>query len=127
MTSRLSRSLVLLMLLALPLPAIAQQNMAHQNMAGMNMPSTAVPSGSSEAFKAADAKMMKDMDVPLTGDTDRDFVAGMIPHHAGAVDMAEIELKSGKDPALRKLAKNIIAAQQEEIAFMKQWQAAHAQ
>ena len=127
MTSRFSRSLVLLMLLALPLPAIAQQNMAQQNMAGMNMPSTAVPSGSSEAFKAADAKMMKDMDVPLTGDTDRDFVAGMIPHHAGAVDMAEIELKSGKDPALLKLAKNIIAAQQKEIAFMKQWQAAHAQ
>ena len=62
-----------------------------------------------------------------TGDADRDFVAHMIPHHEGAVEMAKVELKYGKDAKLRKLAKDIIAAQDKEIAFMKQWLAAHPQ
>jgi uncharacterized protein (DUF305 family) len=99
---------------------------AQQSMKGMDMSAAPVAGGSSDAFKAADAKMMKDMDVPLTGDADKDFVAGMIPHHAGAVDMAEVELRYGKDPALKKLARDIVAAQNKEIAFMKQWQAKHA-
>ncbi len=98
---------------------------AQQSMPGMDMSATPAAGGSSEAFKAADAKMMKDMDVPLTGDADKDFVAGMLPHHAGAVDMAEVELRYGKDPSLKKLARDIVAAQNKEIAFMKQWQAKH--
>jgi uncharacterized protein (DUF305 family) len=40
--------------------------------------------------------------------------------------MAQIELKYGKDPQLRKLAQNIIASQTNEIAFMQAWQAKHA-
>jgi uncharacterized protein (DUF305 family) len=49
----------------------------------------------------------------------------MIPHHQGAVDMAEVELRYGKDPALLQLCRNIIAAQRTEIALMQRWQAAH--
>jgi uncharacterized protein (DUF305 family) len=49
----------------------------------------------------------------------------MIPHHQGAVEMAKVELKYGKDAKLRKLAKDIIAAQEKEIAFMKQWLEQH--
>lgn len=79
-------------------------------------------SASSDAFKAANEKMMKDMAVPLTGDTDKDFVAQMIPHHQGAVAMAEVELRYGKDPRLKKLAQDIIAGQKKEIAFMRGWQ-----
>src|ERR1700712_3986236 len=72
------------------------------------------------------AKMMKNMSAPgYTGDTDADFVAHMIPHHQGAVDQAEVELKYGDDPQMRALARNIIKAQKEEIAFMKRWQARH--
>ncbi|HEV2676125.1 MAG TPA: DUF305 domain-containing protein [Aliidongia sp.] len=119
---RSHRHRILLGLAALLLPLAAS---AQQSMPGMAMPAGAVAS-SSDAFKAANAKMMKDMDVPLTGDTDKDFVAGMIPHHAGAIDMARIELRDGKDPSLKKLATSIIAAQRKEIAFMRQWQAAHA-
>ncbi len=69
--------------------------------------------------------MMQDMSGPYSGDADHDFVSHMIPHHQGAVSMAQVELKYGKDPELRKLARDIIKAQNEEIAFMQQWQAKH--
>ena len=65
--------------------------------------------------------MHKDMAVPLTGDADKDFLAGMIPHHQGAIDMAEVVLKYGKDPKIKKLAREIIVAQKKEIAMMNQW------
>jgi len=61
------------------------------------------------------------MAVPLTGDADVDFLAGMIPHHQGAVDMAEVVLKYGKDPKVKKLAQDIVAAQKKEIAIMQAW------
>ncbi|SAL19679.1 CopM family metallochaperone [Caballeronia humi] len=95
------------------------------------MPGMAAPAGESPAtaaYRAADKSMMAGMSsVQYSGDPDRDFVAHMIPHHEGAVEMAKVELKYGKDAKLRKLAKDIIAAQDREIAFMKQWLAAHPQ
>jgi uncharacterized protein (DUF305 family) len=83
-------------------------------------------SPSTADYRAAMEKMHHDMDIPYTGNADRDFVAGMIPHHQGAIDMARVELRYGKDPALKRLAREIVAAQEKEIAFMRQWQARHA-
>jgi hypothetical protein len=64
-------------------------------------------------------KMMKDMAVKPTGDIDRDFVEMMVPHHQGAVDMAQAELKYGHNEQLRRLAQEIIVTQQQEITVMR--------
>ncbi|KQW31564.1 hypothetical protein ASE36_04810 [Rhizobium sp. Root274] len=84
-------------------------------------------SPSSKAFAAANEKMHKDMAVPLAGNADVDFVQGMIPHHQGAIDMAKIVLEHGKDPEIRKLAEDVIKAQEGEIAMMKAWLAKNGQ
>jgi uncharacterized protein (DUF305 family) len=75
-----------------------------------------------KAFMNADHKMMAAMEaVKPTGEPDKDFVMMMIPHHQGAIDMAQVELKYGKDPQLLKMAHDIIDAQKAEIATMKKW------
>jgi len=62
----------------------------------------------------------------MNEDPDIAFASGMLPHHVGAVDMARIELKYGRDPQMRKLAEQIIAAQDAEIAEMKAWLKQHS-
>jgi uncharacterized protein (DUF305 family) len=54
-----------------------------------------------------------------TGDPDRDFLAAMIPHHEGAIEMARLVLIHGKDPLVRRLAEEIISGQQSEIQAMR--------
>jgi uncharacterized protein (DUF305 family) len=79
---------------------------------------------SADSFQAQMAEAMTRMHhgmmVEPTGDPDRDFAAMMIPHHQGAVDMAEAELVHGKDERLRRLSQAIIVEQTQEIAVMRQ-------
>jgi uncharacterized protein (DUF305 family) len=71
-------------------------------------------------MQAAMAAMHRDMAAaPMAGDPDRDFLAMMIPHHAGAVEMARLVLVHGRDPLVRRLAEEIIASQSAEIAAME--------
>ncbi|MET3891091.1 uncharacterized protein (DUF305 family) [Bosea sp. OAE506] len=108
--------------LALGGTALAQQHQGHGSHAGHGKPAAkAADSAATTAYKAANAKMHKDMDIAFTGDADADFVRGMIPHHQGAIDMARVMLAHGKDPALKKLATGIIADQEKEIAMMRDW------
>ena len=86
-------------------------------------PPAAATSSEEGAFlrenEAAMTKMMDGMAVKPTGDIDRDFVAMMTPHHQGAIDMAVIELRYGKNEQLRRIAQEIIVDQMQEIAAMK--------
>jgi len=67
-------------------------------------------------------KMHDDMSaIKRTGNADADFVRLMLPHHQAAVDMARVQLLYGKDPQMRRLAQEIIADQQLEIALMQLW------
>jgi uncharacterized protein (DUF305 family) len=80
--------------------------------------------GTSSAFDAemdeGMARMMRDMHAPgATGNPDIDFLAMMIPHHAGAVAMARALLRHGRDEATRRLAEDIIASQTIEIEGMQ--------
>ena len=68
--------------------------------------------------EVAMTKMMDGMEVKPSGDVDRDFVAMMIPHHQGAIDMAQAELRHGKNEQLRRIAQEIIVEQQQEIVAM---------
>jgi uncharacterized protein (DUF305 family) len=79
-----------------------------------------------KAFAADMMAMDKGMaGAKMTGDADQDFVAMMIPHHQGAIAMAQTELQYGTDPALRQMAMDIIGFQTTEINEMKAWQAEH--
>lgn len=78
-------------------------------------------SPSSLAYQGINAKMHKGMDITFTGNSDVDFVRGMIPHHQGAIDMAKTVLAFGKDPEVRKLAEEIVKAQEGEINLMQNW------
>jgi uncharacterized protein (DUF305 family) len=106
---------VLALLLAAPAFAQSGGHHGHGAAAG-DTPAT-------RAYKQANDKMHRDMAIRFTGDADRDFVAGMIAHHQGAIDMAKVVLQHGKDAEIRKLAQEIIAAQEKEIAQMREWQA----
>lgn len=65
------------------------------------------------------SKMLTGMTIQPTGDVDGDFVEMMVPHHQGAIDMAQAELRYGHNETLRRMAQEIIVTQQQEIAAMR--------
>jgi uncharacterized protein (DUF305 family) len=94
----------------------------HGSMSGsQNMQPKGDTGPSSLAFHGVSMKMHSAMDIAYTGNSDVDFVKGMIPHHAGAIDMAKTVLAFGKDPEVKKFAETIIKAQETEIAQMNDW------
>jgi uncharacterized protein (DUF305 family) len=106
--------------------AIAQNHVtAHHGVGAMrlqmaaNQPDTSAEAPFLSENDAAMAKMMADMTVKPSGDVDRDFVEMMVPHHQGAIDMAQAVLRYGHKEQLRRLAQEIIVTQQQEIAAMR--------
>ena len=105
------------------IPALAVAGVAAAAMAQEHAHGTA--EGAAAAYAAASAAMHEAMAIEYTGDPDVDFARAMIPHHEGAIAMAEVLLANGEDPTLRQMAEEIIAAQQGEIAVLEQWLAEH--
>ncbi len=104
-------------------PGFAQTSPTMPGMPKAPGPSAASPAD--QAFMAAMDRMNATMKVPLTGNPDADFVAMMIPHHQGAVDMAKVELQYGKNEQLRRMADRIVTAQTKQIDALRRWQARH--
>ncbi len=89
-------------------------------------PKTGTGQGHYAPFNKDYMRSMNNMHGPMmeglkSTDPDVAFVRGMIAHHQGAVEMSEIQLKYGKDPELKKLAQEIIKAQDREIKLMEEW------
>ena len=104
--------------LALLLAAAVSPTLAQQSGAA-GITSTDIKLFVSEMDRAM-ARMHEGMAAAKpTGNPDRDFAAMMIPHHQGAIDMAEIQLRFGKDERLRRLAQGIIVEQRQELAVMQ--------
>lgn len=122
--------------LTLPLAIVGAVCLAHMAVTSMvpTAQATVVPPQCSPLYSqgtcelmAANTKMHQNMNIEWTGDVDTDFMRGMVPHHQGAVQMAQIVLEHGKDPQVRELAKKVIAAQNQEIEQMNAWLRAHPQ
>lgn len=96
----------------------AGHDMSADAMVADDTPMTAMLKEYSESMTKMHEDMMVGMDY---NDPDAAFAQGMLGHHIGAVAMAEIELKYGTDAEMRKLAQEIIDAQQSEIKQMETW------
>jgi len=86
-----------------------------------NASNRSINEASIEANRMVNMNMHQNMAVEFTGSADIDFMTGMIPHHEGAVAMAEVVLEHGKDKRVKDLARGIINAQTSEITTMKIW------
>jgi hypothetical protein len=104
------------LLVAFAAPPLA---FAHEAHSPAQHASTSDESAFLAENEAAMNKMMSAMEAKPTGDIDRDFVAMMAPHHQGAIDMAVLQLRYGKNEQLRRIAQEIIVSQMQEIAAMK--------
>ena len=136
MTQRFRRSIPAaagLVALLLATPGFAQPRQAAPPspaaMPGMPMPGSQtgmpMPANHQEMMQSMEKMNREMMGAPMTGDPDRDLVVTMMPHHQGAIDMARIYLRDGKDPAIRKIAQKIIVDQEREIREFKAWLAKH--
>jgi uncharacterized protein (DUF305 family) len=113
------RSLICTALIALAAAMLASQaRFAHAQSAMREVPVKEEQRFIIESDLAM-SKMSLAMTADRTGDVDRDFVAMMMPHHQGAIDLARAELKYGHNDALRQLARDIIANQEGEMSVMR--------
>jgi len=130
MNQRLILIVTLIVLTVIAL--LTQRHAAHSATSAVPLP-TAPAEFTASTDRTFDQLMGDSMNVmhkgmhsaPYTGDPDRDFIAMMIPHHQGAIDMAKAILLYGRDEQLKRLAQEIIADQQNEVQLMQLWLSKH--
>ena len=106
--------------------ALAQAHKPHGSAAAPMAPAPAMAGGTMDMKSMMKEHNDKMGAMAMTGNADVDFAMMMKVHHQGAIDMAEMELKHGKEPQMKKMAKDIIAAQKKEIAQFDKFLASHA-
>lgn len=125
--SQLSRSkmlqhLTLSVLVVVSAAAAAQTAPAVPASGTMRMGNMQHSNGGPHDMKATMMMGMESMQrMQASGDVDKDFAMMMKLHHQQAVDMAEMEIAQGKSPAMKTMARQIIAAQKKEIAAFDAW------
>jgi uncharacterized protein (DUF305 family) len=123
--SSVAGALVAAMVLAFVLPANSHDlpHSAHRHQAEAAAFCSSASKSSRSSFYSeianVNARMHAGMEVAPSGDVDQDFIQMMIPHHQGAIDMALVLLKHGRDERLRRLAQSIIVEQGQEITYMR--------
>ena len=94
-------------------------------MGGM-MPGGAMagtPSGQMRQQMMSGMQQMQSM--PLSGNTDRDFIVMMRQHHLSGIDMARVEVQHGSDPEATQMARKIIDSQQRDVKEFDEWLQKH--
>ena len=109
--------------------AIGRSSLAAGALIAMSLAASAFAAGAAQTGNdearflsendAAMTKMMDGMSTKPSGNVDKDFVAMMVPHHQGAIDMAQAELRYGHNEQLRRIAQEIVVEQQQEIVAMR--------
>ena len=97
---------------------------AHAQSTPATMPMADMHKGATGAHDMKGSMMMgmEEMQkMPMSGNTDKDFAMMMKIHHQQALNMAEMQLKTGKSPEMKAMAKQIIVAQKKEIAQFDKW------
>ncbi|MBP2292696.1 CopM family metallochaperone [Azospirillum rugosum] len=93
----------------------------HQGQRAQAMPKDPA----SRAYMESMRKMNRDMHRPMTGDADQDFARMMAAHHQGAIDMARVQLRYGKDPDLKAMAQKVVEDQTKEVQQLQDWMKQH--
>ncbi len=83
------------------------------------------PTASTDAYRDAATQLQLDMAIPYSGKPDKDFAALSAAYQKGAAAAARIELQHGTDPEMRRLAQQVIASAEKELALLQAWQAKH--
>lgn len=100
--------------------AVNNNNRGMMNMMGMN--TSRMKDDSSGHMGMSMNDMSRDLQNRTGDDFDKNFVAMMIAHHQGAIDMAKLAEKNAKHDEIKELSKDVISAQTKEIQDMKKWQ-----
>ena len=107
--------------------SLANDEAGHHHKGHKHKASKCITKVSKKEYKNPSSEVLKMMHNPMmcnkwveSGDANRDYLENMIPHHMGAILSSQALLKYTKDDRLKKIAKDIISAQEKEIAEFKE-------